>query len=183
MSSIIELRKTELTSQINEQIKKVQFFIDNKRRNENATSISEYLEYNTDKISSVKRNLELIKNRFNPQSESFVTFENCINELNELLNEITKIQERGESKQENLQYLGLVKFLTPTIIIVVLSIILINLFGAYWAWMKETGWGFLTLIFIGYILALPLGFITSIITGEVRFDFVTKFFRKLFLED
>ena len=103
MSTIIELRKQELTVEINKMICAVEFFIDNKKKDENATSISNYLDLNGKDLGDIKQTLHTIKLRFNPESDSFDTFENCINQLEELQKEITKIQSRGEAEQKRLQ--------------------------------------------------------------------------------
>jgi hypothetical protein len=103
MSTIFERRKQELTTEINKMVDVVQFFIDNKKRNEKATSISKYLDLNGKDLGDVKQTLHTIKLRFNPESDSFDTFENCKNQLEELQKEITKIQSRGEAEQERLR--------------------------------------------------------------------------------
>lgn len=100
MSSILERLKQELTTEINEMISAVEFFINNKKQNENATSISQYLELNGHELNNVKNTLQSIRNEFNPQSAFAEKFENCKNQLKELQNEIIKIQARGEAEQE-----------------------------------------------------------------------------------
>jgi hypothetical protein len=103
MSTIIELRKQELTTEINKMINIVQFFIDNKKRKEKAASISQYLDSNQYELNNVKNSLQLIEYGFNPDSDSFETFEKCKNQLEELQIEINKIQSRGEAEQERLR--------------------------------------------------------------------------------
>jgi hypothetical protein len=103
MMSLIELRKQELTTEINKMIDVVQFFLDNKKRDERATSISQYLDLNSDELRRVNTNLCKIKNQFNPNSDSFETFEKCKYELEELQREINKIQARGEAEQQRLK--------------------------------------------------------------------------------
>lgn len=103
MSSIIELRKQELTLEIDTLVKGVLFFIDNKRRNEHAASIAQYLALNESELNDVGKKLRTIENGFDPKSESFETFERCIDQLKELQREIEKIQARGEAEQYRLQ--------------------------------------------------------------------------------
>ena len=101
MSSIIELRKQELTTQINEMIRVTQYFIVNGKQDETAMSIWAQL-YFENEFNSIKNTLQSIENGFNPESDSFATFEKCIDHLSELQREIQKIQIRGEAKQEDL---------------------------------------------------------------------------------
>lgn len=183
MNSIIELRKKELTAQINQLIINVQFFLSHERLNERSNSISEYIKYNKDILKNVNDRLEQIKSRFNPNSDNYETFDISIKQLKKLQNDIIDIQKRGESKQERLQYISLINISIHILAITIVSIVLYNLFGAYWAWMKETGWGFITLLIIGYIVAVPLGLITEIFTGGLLSGFVKKVCRKIFLED
>ncbi len=102
MISLIERRKQELTTEINQMMDAVQFFIDNKQ-DEYGTSISEYLLLNKYELNNVKNTLEIIANEFNPKSDSIETFENCKNQLEELQNKINKIQAIGVAEQKRIQ--------------------------------------------------------------------------------
>jgi uncharacterized membrane protein (DUF106 family) len=181
MSSIIELRKQELASQVNQMISDVQFFIDNKRRNENATSISQYLEFNEGQLDRIKNNLQKIKNSFNPQSDNFGAFENCIRQLKELQNDINQIQSRGESKLSNLQFLLPIKIL----ISIILSWIYIWIWLVYWHWVD--GWAYITMIAMWVYLPLyPFLLLFYYIeedNGYPSFKWFRRFFTELLLED
>lgn len=180
MSSIIELRKTELTKQINILVSEVQFFIDNQKRNENSISISQYLEFNEGKMIEVKRKLQEIKNQFNPASNNFVTFESCINNLNNLIIEIKQLQIRGERKLGNLIYILPIKILLA----IIFTWIYIWIWLQYWDWVE--GWKYITMIaMVWYLPCLPFLLILYFIEEGDSFDFslFRKFFTKLLLQD
>ncbi|HJP95837.1 MAG TPA: hypothetical protein VJ843_00540 [Candidatus Saccharimonadales bacterium] len=180
MTSIIELRKKELTTQINQLISVAQFFIVNKKRNNDAISISQYLEFNEDKLNNIENTLHTIINKFNPHSDSFATFEICIKELVGLQSDIDQLQARGESKLSNLRYLLPIKI----VISIILSWIYIWIWIIYWRWLD--GWRYITLIaMVWYLPCYPFLLILYYIEEGDSFDFslFRRFFTKLLLKD
>lgn len=177
----IEERKNELITQINQLINDVQFFIYHKKQSANAISISEYLEYNENKLNNIQSKLDQIKNRFNPNSDNLETLEKCDKQLKELQNEIKKIQSRGESKLSNLQYLLPIKVL----ISIIWSWIYIWIWIVYWGWVKENDWRHLTLIVtIWYLPCYPFLLILYYIEEhDGSFLSFRKFFTGLLLRD
>lgn len=93
MSSLIELRKQELATEVNEKISAVRL----------AISITPYQGLIETELNNVKNTLSTIEKWFDPKSDSLETFEKCKNELKELQREIEKIQARGETERQRLQ--------------------------------------------------------------------------------
>ena len=149
MNSIIELRKKELAAQINKLIGEIRYFIVNKKKNKDATSISQYLENNESILYRIEDKLQIIEFKFDPQSDIYETFEYCIDQLKELQNNINEIQKRGEIKLKNLEYLLPIKIL----ISIIFSGVYIWIWIIYWRWLD--GWWYITLI--GTIWYLPTG--------------------------
>ncbi|MBU1101940.1 MAG: hypothetical protein KKA84_16205 [Bacteroidetes bacterium] len=179
MNSIIELRKKELTTHINQLISDVEYFINNKKRNDHSISISQYLEFNEDKLEYVKNKLHKIKDSFNPQADNYTSFENCIESLKILLSEINKIQERAENKLSNLQFLLPIKILTT----IIWSILYWGIWIVYWDWLEN--WRYLTLIFtFWYPLCYPFLVMLFLFEEDPHsFEFLRKIFTKLLLEE
>jgi hypothetical protein len=179
MNSIIELRKKELTTHINQLISDVEYFINNKKLNDHSISISQYLEFNEDKLEYVKNKLHKIKDNFNPQADNYTSFENCIESLKTLLNEINEIQKRAEKKLSNLQFLLPIKILTT----IIWSILYWWIWIVYWDWLES--WRYLTLIFTWwYPLCYPFLVILFLIEEDPHsFVFLRKIFTKILLEE
>jgi hypothetical protein len=93
MSSIIELRKRELTGQVNQMVAGIE------------ETIRAYSQYGRlkDDLDKAERAIERIKAVFEPQSDRPETFHRVIEELKELGEDAEEIRERGEAEKRRLQ--------------------------------------------------------------------------------
>ena len=93
MNKFIELRKQELTTQINQMIGGIEYVI------------STHLQYIRLKheVETVETELDRIKQGFNPESDSPKSFEKCISELKELEREVKKIKSGGDAEKRRLR--------------------------------------------------------------------------------
>ena len=179
MPSIIEQRKEELSAHIKQEISSVQYFILNKRNSDGAMSVAQYLEVNQHKLRRIEDGLRAIQERFNPRAEQFEAFADSMQRLKDLQQEINELQKRGESKLSNLQYLPIIKVLMT----IGLSCIYIWVWFLYWGWVKESGWGIITLIVTWPYLPCLFFLVPLFCLEEEPWSFPRKVLSEMLLTD
>jgi len=181
-NSILNRRKNELASQIESKIENVQYFLSYDRKDNNSIKINEYLEVNTLKRKLIKNQLNEIIISYKPSSSNFETFKNYRKRLNTMQYEIDIIQERGETKLKNLQFLKFLKVLFRIIIVIIFFLLGYFFISGYFDWMSYNGWRYFTLLLsIPFIFAFFVGFISS--ATEDKWDFLDRFTKNLLLRD
>lgn len=152
---LLDSRKSELKNQAEHIMNEVSTFIHSGVTRQSNVSIKDYLDYKKQDVNQITNRLDNIRMALNTSDyANFNLVEKSISELNSLNAHCRNMHSRGKSKIE------LVKVIIPIVRVAanLLAIYLVvKICIAYFNWMMETGWGWLTII-VGWVfpLAAPM---------------------------